>query len=95
MNSVMPGVPPELKNSIAKDFRGLLTLLHDEFGLPMTSEYVYNICPACYHVYRNNRHGDSNDCTMCPDCQQPRFMDDNGKTKARKQVGIRSRNHSA
>jgi hypothetical protein len=87
----LPGVTQEFVRSVPDNFRALLTGL-EQLGYPMSLEYVYDLCPGCYHVYRLSKTRDTRTHTTCPDCHTSRYQVlPNGKKRARLQVSSHSK----
>lgn len=55
-------LPEPFANSIPNNYPAMLTSLKRDFKLEMSNEYVYDVCPSCYHVYR----GPSATAQTCP-----------------------------
>lgn len=72
----------EFRDSLPDSFRSLLGTLEKEFGMEISLEIVYDICPLCYTVYRCEHK----DCINCPECSSPRYSCIGGRKKARQQV---------
>lgn len=75
-------LPKAFKDSLPDSFRSLLGTLEKEFGMEISLEIVYDICPMCYIVYRCEHK----DCTDCPRCSSPRYSHVGGRRTARQQV---------
>lgn len=84
---------PEFRQSIPDNFRALMTALEKEFGLELSIEIVYDMCPVCYFVYRNTESESelesepSANLQECPKCSTSRFKDTGAKRVPHMQVG--------
>jgi hypothetical protein len=76
-------ITQQMKRALPDNYRAMLAMLTDHFGITLPQEYVYDICPMCYFVYRC----ESATCSSCPECDEPRFGEDG---KARQQFYYRS-----
>jgi hypothetical protein len=85
LTAAIRSLDESFRKSIPDNYRALMTALTDHFDFKLSVEYVYDLCPVDFHVYRK----DSKDDDACPKCKQPRYQTlPCGKRRARLQVGL-------
>jgi len=63
------------QQSIPDNFRALIAMLAEEFGMEITLEVVYDMCIVCYWVYRDTESVKSAHLDECPRCSTPRHKE--------------------
>ena len=65
----LKSLPESLVKSIQDNFRAMLSQLEVECNLEISKQYIYNQCPDCCELHREEFAGED----TCPTCASPRY----------------------